>query len=72
MPGYQDTLKKRVKRMRAYIDDITWNDLDMNSIFEKVNNAISGMGEGVLYNMLRYPLLNSRLSKNKKKAYKYD
>ena len=35
------------------IDDITWNDVDMNTIFMLLNNTKSSMGEDVLYSMLR-------------------
>ena len=32
-----------------YVDDITWNDLDMDEIFIKMNAAYSGAGEEYLY-----------------------
>lgn len=35
------------------VDKITWNDLDMNSIFMMINNTSSAMGEEYLYAMLR-------------------
>ncbi len=35
------------------IDDITWNDLDMDRIFMLVNQTVSSPGEDVLYDMMR-------------------
>ncbi len=41
-----------------YIDDITWNDLDMDRIFMLINQTVSSPGEDVLYSMLRIPLFD--------------
>ncbi|MCR5651861.1 MAG: hypothetical protein K6F86_11850 [Lachnospiraceae bacterium] len=38
------------------IDDITWNDLDMNEVFLSMDNTLSQTGEEVLYDMLRRPV----------------
>ena len=35
------------------VDDITWNDLDLDTIFMLINNTNSSMGEDYLYAMLR-------------------
>ena len=35
------------------LDDITWNDLDMDDVFVRVNYCMSAAGEEVLYAMLR-------------------
>ncbi len=40
---------------RFAIDDITWNDLDMDSIFMLLNNTYSSSGEEYLYKILRTP-----------------
>ena len=40
------------------IDDITWNDLDMDSVYCMVNQCLSSSGDDVLYRMLRTPLQN--------------
>lgn len=34
------------------VDDVTWNDLSMDTIFEKINHCKSSMGEEVLYDRL--------------------
>lgn len=38
------------------IDDITWNDLDMDHVFQKINSTMSSAGDETLYAMLRNPL----------------
>ena len=40
------------------IDDITWNDLDMDRVYKMINQTISSPGEDVLYDMLRRPLFD--------------
>lgn len=40
------------------VDDITWNDLNMDNIFEMMDYAQSSSGEEYLYAMLRTPLLS--------------
>lgn len=41
-----------------HIDDITWNDLDMDAIFEQMNTTLSSAGEEYLYYLLRTPVLD--------------
>lgn len=41
-----------------FIDDITWNDLNMNSIFALMDHTQSSSGAEYLYDMLRTPRLN--------------
>jgi len=36
----------------AWVDDITWSDLDMDAVFRFLNRAQSGVGEELLYRML--------------------
>lgn len=36
-----------------YIDDITWNDIDMDELFMLMNNTSSAIGEEYLYSLLR-------------------
>lgn len=42
------------------IDDITWNDLSMDSIFARMNFTQSSSGEEYLYAMLRHPVTDDR------------
>ncbi|MEE1195824.1 MAG: DNA mismatch repair protein MutS, partial [Lachnospiraceae bacterium] len=49
---------RRRKGEDFFIDDITWNDLDMDQIFMLANNTVSSCGEEYLYEMLRKPLFD--------------
>lgn len=51
---YYQLKKGRVSK--PYIDDITWNDLDMDSIFAYANHTKSSPGEEYLYYLLRTPV----------------
>lgn len=44
-----------IKDEKLDVDDITWNDLDMDELFMQMNNTRSSMGEEYLYAMLRKP-----------------
>lgn len=46
------------KTAEGMIDDITWNDLDMDGIFACMNFTQSSAGEETLYRMLRCPALS--------------
>lgn len=54
-----------------YIDDITWNDLDMDSIFCMLNNTESSIGEGYLYYLLRHPEFAEETLKERETLYQY-
>lgn len=41
------------------IDDITWNDLDMEMVFMTLNHTCTGIGEEYLYAMLHEPSYNT-------------
>ena len=47
-----DILRKKAGE-GSYIDDITWNDLDMDTIFMLLNHTWSCIGESYLYFLLR-------------------
>lgn len=50
-----------------YIDDITWQDLDMDKVYEKLDRTLSTPGEHILYNILRNPLFDiNKLHKRNK------
>ncbi len=49
-------IKKSKSRKDIFtIDDITWNDLDMDHVFLAMNNTQSSVGQDYLYDMLRRP-----------------
>jgi len=43
----------------APLDDQTWNDLNMNEVYAKIDRTLTNPGECVLYQMLRTPLLSA-------------
>ncbi len=40
------------------IDDITWNDCDMDRLYASINRCLCSAGDDVLYSWLRHPLLD--------------
>lgn len=47
--------RQKQKESSMEVDDITWNDFDLDEIFHRVNYTHSTMGELYLYQMLRNP-----------------
>lgn len=45
-------------RMKEQIDDITWNDLHLDEIYESINTSCSAAGDEYLYYRLRTPVLD--------------
>lgn len=41
------------------LDDITWEDLNMNDVFKRINNTYSTLGEDLLYSILRNPIIDN-------------
>ena len=54
MAGIRQCYQELLPRETAYdwVDAITWNDLDMDAIFQYLNRTQSGVGEETLYRML--------------------
>lgn len=48
--------RRQNRRDTFLLDDITWNDLDMDGVFFRINPALSASGEQYLYYMLRSPV----------------
>ena len=48
-----------------FIDDITWRDLNMDTVFGKIDHTKSLPGMQFLYNMLRNPLFNKERIKDR-------
>lgn len=53
------------------IDDITWNDLDMDRVFKRINMRLSASGEQYLYYMLRSPAVNAEDYRKRKRLIDY-
>lgn len=54
-----------------YIDDITWNDLDMDRIFMLLNNTQSSAGEEYLYKTLRTPSFSEQELSERERLNQY-
>jgi hypothetical protein len=54
--AYYD-FRRDAGRDNFLIDDITWNDLNMDSVFKRLNPGLSTSGEQYLYYMLRSPAI---------------
>ncbi|MBE6989909.1 MAG: hypothetical protein E7426_04080 [Ruminococcaceae bacterium] len=51
---------RREQKMDSFwIDDITWNDLDLDEVFLRINPGLSSSGEQFLYHMLRTPAVTA-------------
>jgi DNA mismatch repair ATPase MutS len=53
------------------IDDITWNDMEMDGIFDKINYTHSTMGEIYLYKLLRNPTNDMHTLKERDEIIEY-
>lgn len=50
---------KNIKpELQEVIDDTTWNDLNMDEVYNLINNTQSSVGEEYLYRILRQPLFD--------------
>ena len=54
-----------------FIDDITWNDLNMDEVFKKLNYSYSAAGEEYLYYLLRTPIFDDALLQRREDIISY-
>ena len=54
-----------------YVDDITWNDLDMDRIFALINQSISPIGDEYLYEILRKPVFEEEELKERQRLLEF-
>lgn len=59
---------KNIENSYFSIDDITWRDLNMNSVFEKIDHTKSLAGMQYLYYILRKPLFKKEILKDRNKT----
>ena len=62
---------KRNEGEQFMIDDITWNDLQMDEIFICMNNTLSSCGEDVLYQILRQPQMDQNVLDERERLIAY-
>lgn len=53
------------------LDDITWNDLEMDGIFRHLNYTNSSLGELALYTMLRHPIQDLKELERRKQIIEF-
>lgn len=58
-------------RKEHMIDDITWNDLNMDSIYQMMNSSCSAAGDEYLYYRLRTPLYDRQELKEEERQIRY-
>ena len=54
-----------------YIDDITWNDLDMDRIYALINQSVSPAGDECLYELLRKPVFREEELKERQRLLEF-
>lgn len=54
-----------------YIDDITWNDLNMDQVFRQMNYTFSAAGEEYLYYTLRTPFMEEDSLRQREEIISY-
>ncbi len=57
--------RKQEHRSGFTIDDTTWNDLDMDDVFARLNSTGSTVGEETLYRLLREPVFDTDILKQR-------
>ncbi len=62
---------QKTKNEEFTIDDITWNDLDMDRIFMMLNHTCCSTGEEYLYKMLRTPVFDEEVLKERSRVADY-
>lgn len=63
--------KNTLKDGEDYIDDITWNDLDMDKIFMMIDNTHSSVGRDGLYKLLRKPVTDKAELEKREQLIEY-
>lgn len=53
------------------VDDITWNDFDLDEIYHRLNHTHSTMGELYLYHILRNPVTSPEKLKEREEIIKF-
>jgi DNA mismatch repair ATPase MutS len=65
------TFYHSIKNDRLDVDDITWNDLDMDEIYRMMNQTQSSIGEEYLYALLRKPCFSKEELEERNRLMKF-
>lgn len=68
---YYKNRQKRGCVKGAVLDDITWNDLEMDDVFLKMNHTYSNIGEDYLYDLLRRPQIEKCVLEERERLIRY-
>lgn len=63
--------RNTLKEDDNHIDDITWNDLDMDKIFMMINYTHSSVGRDYLYKILRTPVSDVSILEERERLIEY-
>jgi hypothetical protein len=69
--SYYKNFSENKKGKHHFIDDTTWNDLDMDSVFKRINNTLTTAGEEYLYFLLRKPEFDDALLIERNRLIEY-
>ncbi len=53
------------------VDDITWNDLNMDAVYKQMDSTSSSLGQEALYSMLRTPIVEDGERKERARLMEY-
>lgn len=75
-PDYKETavyynLLRRTLSEDELVDEITWEDLEMDLVFGRINQTVSCAGEQILYAWLHYLPRDKELLKKREKVIQY-
>ncbi len=68
---YLKSYYNSIKDCNLDVDDITWNDLDMDEVYMEINNTQSSIGEEYLYSLLRKPCFSEEELNERNRLMKY-
>ena len=69
--SYFKNRREQAKDNDFIIDDITWNDLDMDNVFKRINYTQSTVGEEYLYCLLREPVFDENILKERSRLINF-
>ena len=67
---FQQQLRKG-KITEPYVDDITWNDLDLDEVYQVMDHTTSSVGAEYLYYLLRTPVLSAEKLKERDRLMEF-
>ena len=71
--SYYKVLEKKAEESQKheFVDDITWNDLDMDEVYQVWNHTRTSIGEEYLYAALRHPIASDAEMEERERVITY-